>query len=263
MTQNTVYLDAVTLVAPGVETSDQLKEALSNPSFTGFPSDWKPKPDSIASRMYRRFSPQTLLAFLVAERIATELSSDAAWVFGSAFGEGETLKVILDALSTPHMAIRPTRFQNSVHNAASGQWTIARGTRNDATSICGGDCTAGSSLLKALMQVQLETRPVGVVLFDSPLPYPLSVSHKLTVPAGAGFAFSPIKNPASLARIEYALCDATCTLAKSRFAQVAEATGNPVFATLPFYECISEKVDRDILISLNGGLSLRLKVFVS
>ena len=260
MTTRTAYLDALTLIAPGVETEDQLRTALLATDVADFPTDWKAVPESIASRALRRHSPQTLLAILVAERIAPALTDGAAWVFGSAFGEGETLKIILDALCTPNMAIRPTRFQNSVHNAASGQWTIARSIRSAATSICGGGCTAGSSMLKALLQVQLEDRPVGMVLFDTPLPYPLNGSHRLTVPAGAGFALSPHKGPKSIAVIEYTLCDATHSQVSSAFAQKALTTDNPVFAVLPLIECLFGHGQGDVIIDLNGSQALKLKV---
>jgi hypothetical protein len=260
MTASTAYLDALTLIAPGVETEDQLRTALHAIETADFPSDWKATPESIANRSYRRHSPQTLLAIQVAERIAPALTDRAAWVFGSAFGEGETLKIILDALCTPNMAIRPTRFQNSVHNAASGQWTIARSIRSAATSICGGDCTAGSSMLKTLLQIQLEDRPVGMVLFDAPLPYPLSGSHRLTVPAGAGFALSPSKSPKSIAAIEYTLCEAAHSQVSSVFSQKALATDNPVFAILPLIECLFYQGEGDVIIGLNGNLALKLKV---
>lgn len=260
MTKSTVYIDALTLITPGIETEDQLRLALQSTEIPDFPSDWKPAPDSIPNRVRRRHSPQTLLAIQVAEKIAPALTDGAAWVFGSAFGEGETLKIILDALCTPNMAIRPTRFQNSVHNAASGQWTIARSIRSAATSICGGDCTAGSSLLKALLQVQLEGQPVGVVLFDAPLPYPLNGSHGVAVPAGAGFALSPSKSSKSIAAIEYTLCNATQSLANSVFAQEALATDNPVFAVLPLVEHLLGQIEGDVILDLNGGQALKLKV---
>jgi hypothetical protein len=260
MTTRTAYIDALTLIAPGIETEDQLRAALLATKVAEFASDWKAAPQSIASRALRRHSPQTLLAILVAEQIAPALTDKAAWVFGSAFGEGETLKIILEALCTPNMAIRPTRFQNSVHNAASGQWTIARSIRNAATSICGGNCTAGSSMLKALLQVQLEDQPVGMVLFDAPLPYPLNGSHRLTVPAGAGLALSPHKGPKSIATIEYSLCDATHSQINSAFAQKALATENPVFAVLPLIERLFGHGQGNVIIDLNGIQVLKLKV---
>lgn len=260
MTAKTAYIDALTLIMPGIDTGDQLRTVLQSTKVADFPSDWKAAPQSIASRALRRHSPQTLLAIQVAEQIAPALTDQAAWVFGSAFGEGETLKIILDALCTDNMAIRPLRFQNSVHNAASGQWTIAKSIRSAATSICGGDCTAGSSMLKSLLQVQLEDRPVGMVLFDAPLPYPLSGSHRLTVPAGAGFALSPVKGSNSIAAIEYSLCDAPHTQASSVFAQMALASDNPVFAILPLIERLLGHGEGDVIIGLNGNQALKMKV---
>ena len=260
MTKRTVYVNDLAFVAPGIETKEQLYTALQDGPFAGFPEDWKATPVSISKRLYRRFSQQTLLAISTAEKISPAVADNAAWVFGSAFGEGETLQVILEALRAPNMAIRPTRFQNSVHNAASGQWTIAQGIKNAATSICAGDCTAGASLLKAVLQAQLEQRDVGLVLFDAPLPYPLDRSHPVSVPVGVGLALSPHKGQQSIAALEIDLGDSAVSASCSPLVDAAQIIANPMFSVLPLVERLIGLREDDIVVDLNGGLALKLRV---
>ncbi|MEP2717955.1 beta-ketoacyl synthase chain length factor [Pseudophaeobacter sp.] len=262
MTQTQIYVDALSLIAPSKDGTQPLASSLAIADFTAFPEGWKPSPKSIPARAHRRYSPQTLLAIQAAEEIAPVLAEDAAWVFGSAYGEGETLQLILEALRGPTMAIRPTRFQNSVHNAASGQWTIAQSITTAATSICGADHTAGSSLLKALLQVQLEQRPVGVVLFDAPLPAPLDISHRLTCPAGAGLVLSNRQSPQSFASITFSLVKQAETPPQTCYAQAALATLNPVFSILPLFEKLAESDPGDVTLGLNGRMNLNLVVTV-
>ncbi len=258
--QNTLFLNNVTLIAPGADEGRDLADTLRSGEFLLPEEGWKAAPDCLPPRSRRRLSPQTLLAISVAERLNPSLSQDAAWVFASAYGEGETLKVILDALRTPEMAIRPLRFQNSVHNAASGQWTIAAGIRSAATSICGSDCTVGAGLLKTFMQAKLEDRPVGLVMYDTPLPFPLSTSHRLTVPAGIGMAFSTKQSPNAKAAIEFSLCDTPHSAVLTEGAKKALATRNPVFSALPLLERISGIGEGEVVLQLNGGSGLRTKI---
>ncbi|MFC4217315.1 beta-ketoacyl synthase chain length factor [Pseudophaeobacter arcticus] len=260
MNHTQIFVDAVSLIAPSKENTQPLAKSLATASFATFPEGWKPSPESIPPRAHRRYSPQTLLAIQAAEDIAPALPENAAWVFGSAYGEGETLQLILEALRGPTMAIRPTRFQNSVHNAASGQWTIAQRIKTAATSICGANHTAGSSLLKALLQVQLEQRPVGVVLFDAPLPAPLDTSHRLTCPASAGLALSNNQSPQSIASIAFSLVQQAETAPQSSYAKEALATLNPVFSILPLFENVTGTATGKTVLGLNGRMNLNLEV---
>ena len=260
MKNQQIFVDALSLIAPAQDDSAPLVQQLKTADFMPASEGWKASPQSIAPRARRRYSPQTLLAIAAAETIAPALAEDAAWVFGSAYGEGETLQLILEALRGPTMAIRPTRFQNSVHNAASGQWTIAHSIKTAATSICGADHTVGSSLLKALLQVQLEQIPVGVVLFDAPLPAPLDRSHPLTCPASAGLALSCKQSPRSIARLNFSVMKHPQTPPQTAYGHAAMATQNPVFSILPLFENLTGIGPNETVLGLNGGMNLQLKV---
>ena len=164
-----MYLDAITFCGPGAESWNELQALLEEAVYSP-PEDWRVVPECLSARAARRVSPQILLALTVAERIGKGLPKDAGWVFGSSIGEGETLQVILEMLRETNMLIQPLRFQNAVHNAAAGQWSVASGITGPTTSIAAHKETVGAGFLKAALQVALEARPVGLVLLRCSLP---------------------------------------------------------------------------------------------
>ncbi|MDH3738661.1 MAG: beta-ketoacyl synthase chain length factor [Alphaproteobacteria bacterium] len=254
-----MYLNAITFCAPGAESWDALCALFNGADFSP-PDDWRVVPECLSGRTARRVSPQILLALTVAERIGGSLPEDAGWVFASSAGEGETLQVILEMLSTPDMLIQPLRFQNAVHNAAAGQWSVAAKITGPMTSIAAHKETVGAGFMKAALQVALEARPVGLVIYDVPFPEPLDQTQPLGLPIGAGFALSPDPGPATLAAVEVTTCDSEPTTAESEIARALQATGNPVAAALPLLEKLAGGDRADIVLAIHGGGALQLRL---
>jgi len=229
--------------------------------LSGEPSpDWKPAPTCLASRAAKRLSPQIQLALMMAERIAPALPEEAGWVFASSIGEGQTLQVILEALREPEMMLQPLRFQNAVHNAASGQWTIAAGLKGPTTSLGAYDETVGAGFLKAAMQVVLEKLPVGLVLYDVPLPEPLNAIHPLGLPIGAGFALTPESGPNSLACLELTVGPGSLTYPKTDASKRLIETLNPIAAAMPLLERLAGIGEGSVTLGLHGGGALHVKI---
>jgi hypothetical protein len=255
-----LYVSGMSLCVLGSEPDDRIAQVLSMEPDPAKYDSWKPRPMTLTPRAVKRLSLQTLLAISAAEQLQDCLMGNPAWVFGSAFGEGETLKVILDALCKPEMAVRPLRFQNSVHNAASGQWTIAAQTQAAATSICAGPTTAAAGLLKAAMQAVFEQRSVGLVLYDAPLPAPLDQSHKVTVPGSAGIALSASQSDGSLSRMKLSLCADTPTPAVSKLGAQTNGGRNPSLGILPVIERLASLGTGAVVLPLTGASSLKIEV---
>jgi len=211
-------------------------------------------------RAARRLSPQILLALAIAEQIAPSLSEDAGWVFASSIGEGETLQVILEALRDPEMMVQPLRFQNAVHNAASGQWTIAAGLKGPTTSIGAYGETVGAGFLKSAMQVVLEQRSVGLVLYDAPLPDPLHEVHPIDLPMGAAFALTPKPGPNTVVSLELIVTQNEITPPRTEISQKMIETLNPISAVMPLLENIVGLGDNPVSLGLHGGSTLQLSV---
>ena len=76
-------------------------------------------------------------------------------------------------LATDGREVSPTRFHNSVHNAPSGYWAVATGSREPSTSLCAYDASFAAGLLEAAAQATVDDRPVTLVAYDLPYPEPL------------------------------------------------------------------------------------------
>ena len=251
-----VSVAALGFVAPGIADIPALRAHLAGGTVDA-PDGWRPSPASLPPRQARRLSPAIALAIAVAEQVAPALPRDAAWVFASSVGEGETLRDILSALAQPDIMLQPIKVQNAVHNAAQGQWSILAGAEGPATSIAAHDETVGAGLLKAAMQVLLERRPVGLVMFDAPLPPPLHEKRPLLMPMAAALALAAVGS--GVGSLDLALDhDAAPTdPCESGAGAGLLDSGNPVRFALPLLARIDRTDARPVVLRLPGGGGLR------
>ena len=69
--------------------------------------------------------------------------------------------------------ISPTKFHNSVHNAAAGYWTIGNGCMAPATALSAYDASFAEGLLEALVQVATGSEAVLLAGYDTHATGPL------------------------------------------------------------------------------------------
>lgn len=92
-------------------------------------------------------------------------------ICASAFGEIQITGQLLEMMNRGSGALSPARFQNSVHNAAVGQLSIATGNRLYSTALSAGDDTLLVALLEALAWLRIEGGETVVAVADeSPIP---------------------------------------------------------------------------------------------
>ena len=135
----------------------------------------------------RRCAPSVAWALAVGQEAVAHSGLDAgafAVVFASSDGDGDIVHRLCTALATPGAAVSPTDFHNSVHNAATGYWSIGAHSQAPSTAICAYDGSFAAGLLEAACQIAIEKRPVLLVTVDLPYPAPLA-PHR---PVRHGFA---------------------------------------------------------------------------
>ena len=166
----------------------------------------------------RRCAPSVAWALAVAQEAVAGSGLDASAfgvVFVSSDGDGDIVHRLCSALATPAAAVSPTDFHNSVHNAATGYWSIGAHSQAASTALCAYDASFAAGLLEAACQIATEQRPVLLVAVDLPYPAPLArlrpVRHGLAVALalvpGTGLAISlddgaPSGLPAALREFE-------------------------------------------------------------
>ena len=125
----------------------------------------------------RRCAPSVAWALAVAQEAVAGSGLDAGAfgvVFVSSDGDGDIVHRLCSALATPAAAVSPTDFHNSVHNAATGYWSIGAHSQAASTALCAYDGSFAAGLLEAACQIAIEKRPVLLIAVDLPYPPPLA-----------------------------------------------------------------------------------------
>lgn len=129
----------------------------------------RPSPQLLAANERRR-APGTVAVALEAALAACEAADRAPAslpsVFTSHHGELTITDYICATLADDPRAISPTRFHNSVHNAAAGYWTIGAGAHTPATALSAGRYSFAQGLLEAMTQLQAGEDAVLLVAYD-------------------------------------------------------------------------------------------------
>jgi hypothetical protein len=81
--------------------------------------------------------------------------------------------------------LSPLRFQNSVHNSAAGQLSIAHKNKLPAISLAAGNDTAAMVLLEAMTLLSLGGDEVIAIVADEPLPQSIQPGHQASAVAVA------------------------------------------------------------------------------
>src|SRR5713101_2889145 len=153
------------------------------------------------------------LALAVALEASTRAKIDPAGlasVFSSSGGDGHNCHELCQALALAGREVSPTRFSNSVHNAAAGYWSIATGATLESNVLCAFDASFCAGLLEAVTQVAVDQVAVLLVAYDSEYPQPLHAKRPIPDTFGVAMVLTPERRASSLARVHAALSELEC-----------------------------------------------------
>jgi hypothetical protein len=185
---------AASVFGPGMGLWHAALPVLRGESPPGAVSPPPPLPSLLAPNERRRAGLPTRLALAVCEEAAalSGLSPDVlAGVFASANGEGAIVHGLLETLASADRKLSPTQFHNSVHNAASGYWSIATGSTQPITCLAAHDQSFAVGLVQAVASCAAGDRPVLLCVYDAPIPAPLGESRPTPFSFAAAFVLSP------------------------------------------------------------------------
>lgn len=137
----------------------------------------KPAPALLPPNERRRAPDSVLLALQVAQAACEAAGADPKTtpsIFASTHGDLAITDAMCEALARNPTDVSPTRFHNSVHNAASGYWTIGTGSHAPSTAISAFRATLAQGLIEAAMQLDGGAARVLLVAYDSAAGGPLS-----------------------------------------------------------------------------------------
>lgn len=116
----------------------------------------RPSPQLLPANERRRAPETVAVALEVAAAACADAGRDPAAlssVFASRHGDMAITDYMCETLAGDPRAISPTRFHNSVHNAAAGYWTIGVGAMRPATALSALEAGFAQGLIEALSQL--------------------------------------------------------------------------------------------------------------
>lgn len=195
----------------------------------------RPAPALLSPNERRRAPESVLLALGVAEAACAMAAHDPRTlpnVFASAYGDLAINDYLCAELARAPLDLSPTKFHNSVHNAAAGYWTIASSCMRTSSAVSAGADTFGAGLLEAALLACREATPVVYAVYDTAATGPLVDVATATASFGAGFVLTP-GVAAGLARLRLSTRRAATPLAPSPAGLHALQAACPAAASLP------------------------------
>ena len=223
----------------------------------------RPAPEILAAAERRRAPDSVALALQVAADAVRDAGRDPALlpaVFTSAHGDLAVNDYMCTTLATEPKAISPTRFHNSVHNAAAGYWTIATGCRAASTAVTAFDASFGAGLLEAATQCAADERAVLLVAFDIAAVGALSTVTKSEGLLAAAWVIAPPGDrPQAPGRnFSATLVHGATSPPALRSAAAQALAGNAMAGVLPFLVALALNAKQPLDLPLSRNLALRL-----
>jgi hypothetical protein len=159
-----------------------------------WPEEVKLQPDLIPPRERRRAPQLVKMAIEVMDqacKMAAIEPNESAVIFSSAMGDMQITDYICAALAQTPKLISPTKFHNSVHNAAPGYWSIATGAFCPASAVSAFEYTPTMAFLEACIQAAEEQTPVLCVAQEVAAPPVLMDICPSEAPFSAAFLLAP------------------------------------------------------------------------
>jgi Beta-ketoacyl synthase, N-terminal domain len=196
----TVNVAGIGLLGPGLADWASGQVTLRDPAGWLHAPTPLPAPMRLPAAERRRAGAIVRVSLAVADQACAQAGTDPArlaTVFTASSGDAANCHALCESLATPERAVSPTRFTNSVHNAAAGYWHIATASRAPSTSLCAHDASFGAGLLEAAAQCVALARPVLLVAADVPYPEPLHGVRPLPDAFGVALLLTPALSSAN------------------------------------------------------------------
>ncbi len=262
----TVFVEGIGLLGPGLSDWVQGRGVLAGSEAYQPTRCVVPLPMALPAAERRRAGTVVKVALAVGQQAVTASSLQASAlpsVFTSSSGDAINCHEICSALASSDRLISPTRFHNSVHNAASGYWSISSGAMASSSVLCAHDGSFAAGLLEAMAQVMLEQTAVLLVAYDTDYPEPLRSVRPLPDTFGMALVLAPRRSQRSLA--QWQLAPAAClsesptqTLDDEALELLCRSV--PAARCLPLLCSVAAQRQDEVLLDYLPGLQLAVQV---
>jgi hypothetical protein len=262
MSMLTGYIRGTGLLGPGLADWSAARAVLSGEQAYIGARTLLPPPAVLPPAERRRAGRVIKLALAVGAEAGSHAGAElrlAPTVFTSSGGDGDNCHEICATLASPERLISPTRFHNSVHNAAAGYWSIAYGCTEASTSLCAGDASFGAGLLEALSQLACGARAVLLLAYDADYPPPLYAKRPIPDAFGVALLLVPERRAADLPRLQLTLSEAPAASMDHAALESLRAS-IPAARSLPLLEQLAQRRSGTVVLDYLETARLAVEV---
>lgn len=220
----------------------------------------RPAPGLLAPNERRRAPGSVAVALEVALAACTAAGRDPATlpsVFASTHGDLAITDYMCATLAIAPRTISPTKFHNSVHNAAAGYWSIGTGCLQPTTAVSALRATFAQALLEALSQVAADGVPVLLVAYDTIAAGPVGAVSLSTGTLGGALVLAAGEGPGI--RVRATLVDTMAAMPAHDGPLARHAAGNAMAPMLPLFDALAAGADL-ALLDAGDGRALRVEL---
>jgi hypothetical protein len=260
------------LIGPGLTSWSEARTTLTGEAAYRPAPSVVPPPQRLPPAERRRAGAAVKIALAVADAACSDAQADPralATVFAASSGDGANCHAMCETLASPKPADRlvsPTRFTNSVHNAAAGYWHITVESHKASTSLCAHDDGFAAGMMAALTQLQALDAPLLLVASDCPYPQPLQATRPLPDTMGVALVLAPLAHSSgSLARARLSVSLLPLAQAGSQtpchdaaLEQLRRSI--PAARALPLLEALARSRPATVVLAASSQLALRIEV---
>lgn len=257
------FVDGVAFWSPRLPGWDIASAVLAGASGAPPGLARRPAPALLPPTERRRAPDSVALAIEVAARAceaAAMSPADLASVFATTHGDLAITDYLCANLLESPLHTSPTRFHNSVHNAAAGYWCIATGCHAPYTTVSVAGYSFGAGLLEALTQLASQEKPVLFVAYDTEACGPLGTLVSSSGLLGAGLVLSPQRGSRTTAQLHWSVDrESPPRVTEPSPPNAPFAAGNAMAACLPLFEALA-RTSGPVTLAAGPRLALRIEI---
>ena len=222
-----------------------------------------PKPEVIPANERRRAPLPVRLAVESSWQACQNAAIDPsqlASVFVSGLGDTQLTDYMCRTLAGDNKVLSPTKFHNSVHNAAAGYWTISTGCMQAANSVAGFEQSISLTLMDGVIQSNAEQRPILITVYDAPSSSVLRDLLHNDVAFSASIIVAPVDSTSAQPAYSSVLIEEQSSwpdLASNEALEHCYSV-NPAAKILPLLKMVTQDNNKDLCLPISDQTSLNI-----
>lgn len=259
----TLYIEGPAFWAPSLPGWEVARAAFRGEGAPAEPPARRPAPQVLAPAERRRAPDSVAIALEVAGAAVAasgRQAVDLPCVFASAHGDLAINDYMCATLVNEPTMLSPTKFHNSVHNAAVGYWTIGTGCMASSNSVSAFESSFAAGLLEAAAQCATDQCAVLLAGFDVQGVGPLGTVVRSEGMLATALVIAPARSERTLVAFDWTLASGPTQPVALQSEAARALAGNAMADALPLFEALARGGAASLALPLSDRLALQLRL---